>query len=47
MAFTDREQETIDRGAIEFRSILEELAIIKEQIEKKDYELKNRGQNAP
>ena len=42
MAFTDREQQTIERDAIEFRTILEELAIIRDQIEKKETDLKNR-----
>jgi len=41
-AFTDRGQEIIERDAIEFRSLLEELAVIKNQIEKKDADLKNR-----
>ena len=43
IAFTERDQATIDRESIEFRSILEELSLIKEQIDKKDGELKNRG----
>jgi len=42
-AFTERGQDTIEKDAIEFRSILEEIAILKDQIEKKDFELKNRG----
>ncbi|MCL2265337.1 MAG: hypothetical protein FWC22_04770 [Treponema sp.] len=42
-AFTDRDQQVIDRESVEFKTILNELAIIKEQIEKKEYELKNRG----
>ena len=42
MAFTDRGQSTIERDAVEFRTILEELSIIREQIEKKEAELKNR-----
>jgi len=42
VAFTDKNQTTIDREAVEFRTILDELANIKEQIEKKEYELKNR-----
>ena len=42
IAFTDKNQTTIDREAVEFRTILDELAQIKEQIEKKEYELKNR-----
>ena len=43
IAFTERNQETIDRSTIEFRTILEEIANIKDQIEKKENELKNRG----
>ena len=43
IAFTERDQATIDRESIEFRSILEELALIRDQIDKKDAELKNRG----
>jgi len=43
IAFTEHGQQTIELEAIEFRSILEELAIIKDQIEKKDNELKNKG----
>jgi len=42
-AFTDRGQTTIERDAIEFRTILEELTMIKEQIDKKEFDLKNRG----
>ena len=42
-AFTERDQETIDRNAIEFRAILEEIAAVKDQIEKKDNDLKNKG----
>ena len=44
-AFTDHDQATIDRDAIEFRTILEEIAVIRDQIEKKEIELKNRKQN--
>jgi len=42
IAFTEHNQTTIERDAIEFRTILEEIAIIKDQIEKKDSDLKNR-----
>jgi len=42
IAFTDRDQTTIEREAVEFKTILDELASIREQIEKKEYELKNR-----
>ena len=43
IAFTDHDQPIIDRESVEFRTILNELANIKEQIEKKEFELKNRG----
>ena len=43
IAFTERNQETIDRNAIEFRTILEEITVIKDQIEKKENDLKNKG----
>jgi hypothetical protein len=42
IAFTDRDQTTIEREAVEFKTILDELASIRDQIEKKEYELKNR-----
>jgi hypothetical protein len=42
IAFTDRDQTVIEREAVEFKTILDELASIREQIEKKEYELKNR-----
>jgi len=42
MAFTDRDLETINRETLEFRTIMEELANIRDQIEKKEFELKNR-----
>jgi len=42
IAFTEHNQASIEREAVEFRTILDELAVIKEQIEKKEYELKNR-----
>jgi len=42
IAFTDRAQTAIEREAVEFKTILDELASIREQIEKKEYELKNR-----
>jgi hypothetical protein len=42
IAFTERDKTTIDRETVEFRTILDELAVIKEQIEKKEIELKER-----
>jgi hypothetical protein len=42
VAFTDGEKEVIERDAVEFRGILEELAVLGDQIEKKEFELKNR-----
>ena len=41
-AFTERDQPVIDREMVEFRTLLNELAMIKEAIEKKEYDLKNR-----
>jgi len=43
IAFSERNQETIDRNTIEFRTILDEIKNLKDQIEKKDFELKNKG----
>jgi len=42
IAFTEHDQPTIDRETTEFRTLLNELAVIKEQIEKKENELKLR-----
>ena len=42
IAFTERDQETINREAVEFRTIINELISIKDQIEKKEAELKSR-----
>ncbi|MDR0319914.1 MAG: hypothetical protein LBI28_00285 [Treponema sp.] len=42
ITFTEKDQATADRETVEFKTILNELAIIKDQIEKKDLELKNR-----
>jgi len=42
IAFTDKNQTSIEREAVEFRTILDELANIRAQIEKKEFELKNR-----
>jgi len=42
IAFTERNQNTIDRDNVTFRTILDELSIIREQIEKKENELKSR-----
>ena len=41
-AFTEGDQTTIDREDLIFKTILEELAIIKEAIERKEAELKDR-----
>ena len=41
--FTDKDQPVIDRETIEIRSLLDELASVRDQIEKKEYELKNRS----
>jgi hypothetical protein len=42
IAFTERDMTAIDRETVEFRTILDELAVIKEQIEKKEFELRER-----
>ncbi|WP_461247040.1 hypothetical protein [Treponema sp. R6D11] len=42
IAFTERDQTSIERETAAFKTILDELAVIREQIEKKEYELKNR-----
>jgi len=42
IAFTERNQNTVDRDDVTFRTILNELALIREQIEKKESELKSR-----
>ena len=42
IAFIDRGLQSIDRDTAEFRIILDELTSIKDKIEKKEYELKNR-----
>ena len=44
-AFAERDQSSIDRDTPEFKAILEELAVVKDAIEKKDTELKNRKAN--
>lgn len=42
IAFTERDLPTLERDEVEFRTILGELALLKEAIEKKEIELKNR-----
>jgi len=44
IAFTERDKNTVDRDAVEIRTILEEIAVVKDAIEKKETELKNRKQ---
>ncbi|MCL2720435.1 MAG: hypothetical protein FWD47_03745 [Treponema sp.] len=41
--FTENDKPVIERDSIEIKALLDDLAIIKEQIEKKEQELKNRG----
>ena len=41
-SFTERDLTAIERDAPEFKAILEELAVIKEALDKKEAELKNR-----
>jgi len=40
--FVDKNLQTADRDTVELRSILDELSAVKDQIDKKEYELKNR-----
>jgi len=42
IAFTERNQKAVERDNVTFRTILDELSLIKEQIEKKENELKSR-----
>ncbi|MDR2595682.1 MAG: hypothetical protein LBC76_00020 [Treponema sp.] len=44
IAFTEQDKNTIDRDTVEIRTILEEIAVVKDAIEKKEAELKNRKQ---
>jgi len=43
IAFTERDQSSIERDTLEFRTYLEQLGALKDAIEKKETELKNRG----
>jgi hypothetical protein len=42
IAFTERDQSSINRDTVEIRTILDELAVIKDAIEKKEADLKSR-----
>jgi hypothetical protein len=42
IAFTEKDQSAIDREQVEFKTALREIAMIKEAIEKKETELRNR-----
>jgi len=42
VAFTEKDQTEINRETSEFKTILDEIASTKEQIEKKEFELKTR-----
>jgi len=42
IAFTERNESTLERENVEIRTILDELSIIRDTIEKKETELKNR-----
>jgi len=42
IAFTERDQSVIEREQSEFKNTLQEIALIKETIEKKETELKDR-----
>ena len=45
IAFTEHDQSSIERSAVEFKSILEEISVVKDAIEKKDLDLKDRKNN--
>ncbi|MDR1870159.1 MAG: hypothetical protein LBQ82_09270 [Treponema sp.] len=45
IAFTEHDQGSIDRETAEFRTILDEIAVIKDSIEKKEADLRNRKSN--
>jgi hypothetical protein len=42
IAFTERGQNSIDRDTVEIRTILDEIALVKDALDKKEIELKNR-----
>ena len=42
IAFTERDQSSINRDTVEIRTILDELAVVKDAIEKKEADLKSR-----
>ena len=42
LAFAERDQTTIDRETVEFKTIINELSLLKDLLEKKETELKNR-----
>jgi len=44
MTFTEKNQQVIERDSPEIKTLLDEITVIKEQIEKKEVELKNRSQ---
>jgi len=45
IAFTENDLSIIERETIEFKAILDEIAVIKDAIDKKEAELKNRKTN--
>ena len=42
IAFTEHDQGSIDRDAVEFKTILDEIVVVRDAIEKKEIELKER-----
>ena len=42
IAFTEHDQSTLDRETVEIRTVLQEIAMIKDAIESKETDLKNR-----
>jgi hypothetical protein len=47
IAFTEHDQNSISRDTVEIRTILDELAVLKDAIEKKETDLKNRKTQDP
>ncbi|MCL1954561.1 MAG: hypothetical protein FWF68_09770 [Spirochaetes bacterium] len=44
IAFTEHDKSIVERDAVEVKTILEEIAVVRDAIEKKETELKNRKQ---
>jgi hypothetical protein len=44
IAFTEHDKSIVERDAVEVKTILQEIAVVRDAIEKKEAELKNRKQ---